>query len=367
MTDGVLGPVVVIGVGLLGASVGSALTAAGESVHLRDRVVSHARVAASLGAGALTPVPEGDVRLVIVAVPPKALAPVVAEALLTYPAAVVTDVGSIKGRVLRDLHADYPDVSLTRYVGSHPMAGSHLSGPVTAHADLFVDRTWVITPHDDVLPETVERVQVLARICRGRLAVLDPDDHDAAVARVSHLPHLMSVLMADHLRQVPPEHLVLSGQGVRDVTRIAGSDPGLWEQILTGNADALRPELEEVRHRLAQVIEALGDPADPVTMRGVLEDGRAGTRRIPGKHGAPPVDYARVVVEIPDAPGALAELFSDISEAGVNVEDISIEHDPLRRVGALSVAIPTRASGRTRDLHACRRMAGRLNPVTVLP
>lgn len=339
MTQSVVGPVVVIGAGLLGASVGAVLTSAGERVQLRDRVVSHARVAATLGAGTLTPVPEGDVRLVVVAVPPTALASVVAEALLTYPAAVVTDIGSVKGTVLRELREDFPDVNLARYVGSHPMAGSHLSGPVTARADLFVDRTWVITPHDAVLPETLDRVRMLAQICGGRLVVMDPQEHDAAVARVSHLPHLMSVLMADHLLQVPTEHLGLAGQGVRDVTRIAGSDPNLWEQILTTNAHALRPELVEVRDRLDHMINALDDPASTAAVRTVLEGARAGTQRIPGKHGAPPVDYAQVVVEIPDAPGALAQLFADISEAGVNIEDISIEHDPVRRVGSLSLAV----------------------------
>ena len=104
------------------------------------------------------------------------------------------------------------------------MAGSQHSGPMTAHADLFADRTWVITPHRRSDPEAVERVAALVDACRARAVVMDVDDHDAAVARVSHLPHLMSVLMAGHLNSVPETDLMLAGQGLRDVTRIAASE-----------------------------------------------------------------------------------------------------------------------------------------------
>ena len=101
------------------------------------------------------------------------------------------------------LHALWErDVDLTRYVGSHPMAGSQHSGPMTARADLFADRTWVVTPHRRSDPAAVKRVSELVAACRAREVTMDVDDHDAAVARVSHLPHLMSVLMAGHLVEV---------------------------------------------------------------------------------------------------------------------------------------------------------------------
>ena len=120
----------------------------------------------------------------------------------TYPAATVTDVGSVKAGVLDALWRR--DVDLDRYVGSHPMAGSQHSGPMTARADLFVDRTWVITPHRRSRPAAVRpsRRRVV-QACGAPAVVMDVDDHDAAVARVSHLPHLMSVLMAGHLNDVP--------------------------------------------------------------------------------------------------------------------------------------------------------------------
>ena len=333
---------VVVGAGLVGASIGHALTGAGWRVHLVDAVPSHAVVAAGLGAGSAERADPAEVGLVVVAVPPRAIADVVGESLETYPHATVTDVGSVKAGVLAALW-DRP-VDLTRYVGSHPMAGSHHSGPVTADGELFVDRTWVVTPHRKSSDASTERVVELVRACRARLVTLDVDDHDAAVARVSHLPHLVSVLMAGHLTDVPDDDLVLAGQGLRDVTRIAGGDPGLWQQIVRANSTAVLRELRQVAVSLDRLISAVDtEPSDPALAR-ELERGVDGTRRIPGKHGAAPVPYEQVVVAIPDEPGALARLFGDVEAAGVNVEDVAIEHDASRQVGYLTLSVqPERA------------------------
>jgi len=334
---------VVVGAGLVGASIGHALTATGWRVHLVDAIPSHAAVAAGLGAGTASAADPAEVGLVVVAVPPRAIADVVGESLQRYPDATVTDVGSVKAGVL-DALWERP-VDLTRYVGSHPMAGSHHSGPVTADGELFVDRTWVVTPHRKSSEHATAAVVELVRACRARLVTLDVDDHDAAVARVSHLPHLVSVLMAGHLTNVPEEDLVLAGQGLRDVTRIAGGDPGLWQQIVRANSTAVLRELRQVAVSLDRLISAVETPADPALGR-ELERGVDGTRRIPGKHGAAAVPYEPVVVAIPDQPGALARLFGDVEEAGVNVEDITIEHDASRQLGYLTISVqPERAEG----------------------
>ena len=328
---------VVIGTGLIGASLGLALTRAGHTVHLQDRTSSHARVAAGLGAGILDDPDAEAVELVVVAVPPAAIATVVLQSLQTYPRATVTDVGSVKAGVLDALWDR--DVDLSRYVGSHPMAGSQHSGPVTARADLFEGRTWVVSPHRRSRQESVQQVLALVRACGAREVVMDVDDHDAAVARVSHLPHLMSVLMAGHLTAVPPADLLLAGQGLRDVTRIAGSDPRLWQQILSANATAVLAELRAVSVELAGLIHSLENGATTGELEEQLARGLAGTRRIPGKHGAAPTTYRQVVVEIPDTPGALGRLFAEVGAAGVNVEDIAIEHDQAHEVGYLALSV----------------------------
>lgn len=338
MTTTLTGPVVVIGAGLVGASVAQALTVAGLVVHLEDRVLSHALVAASRGAGTIEPAPTDQVEVVVVATPPAHTAQVVRASLARFPHATVTDVASVKSVIVDELHAALgpDDESARRYVGSHPMAGSQFTGPLTAAADLFVDRTWVITPTPRNDPRDLDRVAALAHMCGARVVWMDPLEHDQAVAQVSHVPHLMSILTAGHLRAVPREHLPLAGQGIRDVTRIAGSDPVLWRQILFGNREAVRAELAGVRDDLDELLSVLDDAA---ALEGFLARGRAGAQSLPGKHGQAREDFVTLTVAIPDAPGALARLFADIGQAGINVEDLAIEHDPSRQFGYLSVAV----------------------------
>lgn len=329
-----LDPVVIIGTGLVGASVGCALTNAGVRVHLQDRVPAHAQVAAGIGAGTTAPAVADTVALVVVAVPPQALAGAIEQALVDHPNAVVTDVGSVKGVVQDELTA--AGVDMSRYVGSHPMAGSHLAGPVTAHAELFRDRTWVVCAHNASTPASIQTAIALGELCGAKVIQMDPHAHDEAVAAISHVPHLVSVTVAAGLTGESAESLQLAGQGVRDVTRIAGSDPQLWSQILAANAPAISGRLRQVAGRLEAAATALEQGRDLVPQ---LRDGVSGTRALPGKHGRRRAEYAQFTVPIPDAPGALARLFADADVAGVNIEDFSIEHDPHQRSGWLSVSV----------------------------
>ncbi len=345
-----LSPTLIIGTGLIGASVGCALVKAGVDVRLSDLVPAHAQVAASRGAG-VTELPEAAaVRLVVVAVPPDHLPAVVTSALATYPNATVTDVGSVKGAVIARLRPQGGDLS--RYVGSHPMAGSQLSGPLAARADLFADRTWVVTPHDTAAAHAVLDVEELVRLCGGRQVTMGPAHHDEAVAQVSHVPQLVSALMAGSLVDVPPEHLRLAGGGLRDVTRIAGSEPELWEQIIAANRVVVLRELRGIADSLDHLVAHFDEPGEVTAF---LERGRDGRTALPGKHGQVATAFAHVIVAIPDEPGALARLFRDIEGAGVNVEDLSIDHDLGREVGYLSIQVlPERAD----DLRDAMTAAG---------
>lgn len=329
----------IVGAGLVGASIGLALTKAGHDVHLADRARSHALVAAGLGAGVIDPPEPELVQLVVVAVPPSVVADVVAQALNRYPSATVTDVSSVKASVVEST-ASVPGAE--RYVPSHPMAGSQYTGPVTADADLFVDRTWVITPTPSNPADRVAQIEALATSCGAKVVVMSPLEHDLAVAQVSHLPHLMSILTASNLRAVPEDNLRLAGQGIRDVTRIAGSDPRLWREILSANATAVRSQLEAVQQDLTELMSVLDDSD---RLEQFLARGRGGARRLPGKHGKTPQEVGTVVVEIPDEPRALARLFTDVADLGVNVEDVSIEHDHDRQVGYLAIQVAAEATG----------------------
>ncbi|MDO5736130.1 MAG: prephenate dehydrogenase [Propionibacteriaceae bacterium] len=328
------GPVLVIGAGLVGSSLGMALSRAGVDVTLEDLSKSHALVAASRGAGHVRTGAITDITVVVVATPPTTIAAVVCEALERFPAAVVTDVGSVKGPIAEDVAERSPHAA--RYVPSHPMAGSQFTGPMTASADLFRDRTWVITPAAGNTEEHVEAVRELARLTGAVVMELDADLHDEAVAQVSHVPHLMSILTASHLRGVPGENLRLAGQGIRDVTRIAGSDPKLWRQILTTNSVAVREELLEVADDLAYLIRVLDHPDE---LEAFLRIGQYGAQSLRGKHGQEPMDLVSVTVEIPDEPRALGSLFGDVGDFGFNVEDFELTHDAVREVGYLSISV----------------------------
>lgn len=329
------GPVEVVGAGLLGTSIALACRRADLEVWLSDINPEHLRTATGLAAG--IPRPEGVTpQLVVVAVPPDHLGPEILGAL-SRSGAVVTDVGSIKSHPLRRVLASAPE-SASRYVGGHPMAGSERSGPLAASASLFDGRPWAITPHEAADADAVALVEALADLCGATAVRLGPEEHDHAVARTSHLPHLLAVLVAGRLTEAPEGHLALSGQGVRDVTRVAGGDPALWQQIVALNAEPLRGLLSEVREDLDALHQALTD-GDRGRLNGLLARGVAGTQRIPGKHGGPVVVTATVYVAVPDQPGGLARLFAEAEASGVNIEDVRIDHDPTREVGLVELVV----------------------------
>jgi prephenate dehydrogenase len=195
-----------------------------------------------------------------------------------------------------------------------------------------------VTPHEGSDPDAVAVVEELARVAGAVPVRLSPVEHDAAVARTSHVPHLLASLAAGRLVDAPADHLALSGQGVRDVTRVAAGDPALYGQIVAANADQVVALLNEVRDRLDAVIEAVG-AHDRATLESLLAEGVAGTRAIPGKHGGPARPTTSVFVSIPDRTGALAHLFADAEASGVNIEDVRIDHDPGRATGLVELVV----------------------------
>jgi prephenate dehydrogenase len=341
------GPIHVVGAGLLGTSVGLAAQRAGLEVWLTDANHEHVRTASGLGAGRPAP-EEGVAQITVVAVPPDHIAGLVVEAL--ERGGVVTDVGSVKSLPLTQVSDHVEEDLLACYVGGHPMAGSERSGPLAASAALFDGRPWAITPHTHSSPEAVDLVEALSRMCGAEPVRLSPVEHDRAVARTSHLPHLLAVLTAGQLAEAQPEHLSLSGQGVRDVTRIAAGDPDMWGQIIRANNAAVSEILRDVQVDLERLVEVLAS-GDEERLDDILTRGVTGTRAIPGKHGGPAIATASVFVSVPDHPGELARLFGDVGDIGVNIEDLHIDHDPGRPVGLVELVVEdTAAEGLRADL-----------------
>jgi len=337
----------VVGTGLVGTSVGLGLTKLGVDVTLHDPSPSAAALARDLGAGRLPAAGDPPPDLVVVAAPPDVVADVIRRELAAAPTAVVTDVASVKSAVLRELATS--GVDLRRYVGGHPLAGRERSGPVAARDDLFDGRPWVLTPAEDTDPAAVALVRTVATALGAAVSTMGAAEHDEAVAVVSHVPQVAASLVATRLRELPERAVALAGQGLRDVTRIAASDPGLWTQILAGNAPAVARTLHALRDDLDAVLRAVdalaaderpeGAPGARAAVAGLVAGGNEGQARIPGKHGAAPTAYAQVPVLVPDRPGELARLLHDVGQAGINLEDLRLEHSQGRPMAVAEIAV----------------------------
>lgn len=340
-------PVLVIGCGLIGTSVALGLVSHGVQVLLEDSSAQHLDEAISHGAGSALS-PEDRPRFVVVAVPPSSAGTVVLEALRRWPEALVTDVTSVKSRIqdaiARGGRPGVDQADAGRYAGGHPMAGSERSGPGAANPRLFEGRPWAVTPTATTQPAALDAVVDLARQLGAVPIIMNAGAHDRAVAVVSHVPQVMATLTAARLNDAADNHLALSGAGLRDVTRIAGSDMALWRQILGDNAADVRSVLAEVRADLDRVIGALesGDDAQlDVVLGEVLEAGRRGTELIPGKHGSAPSRLDIVFVQVEDRAGELPRLMTDTGDSGFNIEDLRLDHDLGRPVGLAEISVAT--------------------------
>lgn len=354
-----VGPVRIVGVGLLGTSIGLGLRNRGIEVILADASPTNLSIAVDYGAGRAAAAGD-EPQLVVVCVPPDVTAEIVARELAAFPGAIVTDVASVKLAVLEDLRAAGADVS--RYIGTHPLAGRERGGPLAGRADLFIGRPWVVAGHDAITYQQATAIDDLILDLGATLVEMRAEDHDRGVALVSHVPQVVSTLMARRLTDAAASSLNLAGQGLRDVTRVAASDPELWVQILGANAKPVRDILLAYRDDLDRFIDALADPAAPGARRKLAEElagGNAGVARLPGKHGQDR-RFVSMIVMVDDTPGQLARLLAEIGEVGVNLEDLRLEHSPGAQLGLAEISVLPEAVSRLTEELAARgwRIAG---------
>ena len=345
--------VLVVGAGLIGTSVALALRERGHDVWLADVKPDHLRQAEELGAGSAHRGESVDVT--VVAVPPGSTAQVIVQRLNDDQRNTVTDTASIKREVQQEVERmlDAPSSAshgraerITRYVGGHPLAGRERGGPQRAHPAMFAGRAWVLTPNAEVSPATLENARWLVTECGATPVTMSAAEHDDALAVTSHLPQLLASALAARLAMQPDPVLQLSGQALRDMTRIAAADPSLWADIATGNALPLAEAIEGLTTSLRDVAAALRSaPPEPEAVRLLIESGGAGHSRLPGKHGGVPRSYQIVPVVVPDQPGQLARLLGDAAAAGVNVEDLRVEHAPGLPVGVIELFVGPESAG----------------------
>ena len=335
----------IVGTGLIGASLGMAIRAHGlGEVVGYDHDPGQLRTAERLGAvdvAAATPEDAvTDAAIVVLAVPVHAIA---ATAKQVAPAltegAILTDVASEKGPVVEVLQEAAPPRA--HVIGGHPMAGSHEQGAAHASAELFVGATYLLTPTTHTSATAYQKLHRLVAAIGARPLAVEPGRHDQLVAVVSHLPQLTaSTLMNVASERARSEHaglLLLAAGGFRDTTRVAASQPQLWTDICTENAEAIVAVLDEFSGRLDELRAAVA-AGDRDRLYRVFDSARAARRSLPGKRSVSGT-MIDVVVPIPDRPGVLAKVTHTIGEVGINIEDLRIEHAWEGGQGALSLAV----------------------------
>ena len=356
------GTVRIVGAGLLGSSIGHALMAKGVDVVLADASPSQLRLAIDYGAGRAAREDDAP-RLIVVAVPPDVTADVIEAELTAYPDAVVTDVASVKLEPFDQLRRRGLD--LTRYIGSHPLAGRERGGAISARADLFIGRPWVVCRDEETRAADLALVEALALDVGAMPLEMTPEEHDRSVALTSHVPQVVASLLAGRLAEAEEGSLRLAGQGVRDTTRIAASAPELWVQILGANAAPVVELLDALAVDLKEVADALREPNAPGARRTVadaIRQGNEGVERLPGKHGQNR-RFETLVVMVDDTAGQLGRLFGELGELNVNVEDLRLEHSPGAQFGLAEISVaPAALRGAIEGLEARGwRIAGNTN------
>ena len=324
----------IIGSGLIGTSIGLALSARGVQVEMLDLDQKAQKLAQDLIASEISGAPE----VILYAIPPSALAETFEREFAFNQGSKFIDIASVKTKP--QVEVSRISGGSSRFLATHPMAGREVGGAASARADLFEGRSWIYCP------TFADGAQVDSDVLEAGLWLIDSlgatqismsaSRHDSAVALVSHLPQIIASLLAAQLKEAKSEDLDLAGAGLRDTTRIAASDPELWQEIISSNAQEILPLLINLQNDLGSLIDSLDDPAKVGSFIAVGNEGRS---KIPGKHGGKAREYTQLPVVIEDKPGQLAALFDECAKASVNVEDLTIEHSPGQFTGLITLAL----------------------------
>lgn len=344
----------IVGTGLIGASLGLAV-ADPAGVLLADSDPDSLAVALARGAGRVWDGVE-RVEHVVLAVPPGAVTAALLRLQAGSVGATYSHVASAQSAVQAEVEASPADAS--SLCGSHPMAGRERSGPEAATSGLFTGRPWALCPSASTSPEALAATRQLALDCGAEPVELSAAEHDAAVALVSHLPQVAASAVAAQLLSGRTGPVRLAGPGLQDTTRIAASDPALWLTVLTQNAAAVAPLVRGLADELATAADALeglaaqgaarpgvdrGHGADAAAVADLLERGRRGRALVPVKRGERDAAFAPVAVAVTDRPGQLAGVLASAAQAGVNVEDVRVEHLAGRPRGVIELLVAASA------------------------
>ena len=316
----------VVGAGLVGTSVALAAKRSGVR-DVRSWDVDPANSAAD--APSLTAA-VADAELVVVAVPVSALMTTVVD-VLAATQGVVTDVGSTK-RAL----AAIDDV---RFVPGHPLAGGSTGGPARAAADLFDGATWFLTPLPSTADSSIALVERFVVSLGGQPVRLAADEHDRLLAFTSHLPHALANLLMRAVAGAGENALGYAGASLREMTRVAGANPGVWADIFVENGDLIADALAAHGGELEEVERALRARDREFFERWIAEAAEARNRMLEYAYRTEARMLNRIRVRIPDTPGVLARITQTLGAAGINIEDFELRHVSPEYGGVLVILI----------------------------
>jgi prephenate dehydrogenase len=332
--------VAIIGLGVIGASLGMALLAAQPELEVLGMDADLSTVDKALEMAAISrPLLDVDLsrcEVLFIATPLR----IIPQILLQIsdkigPNTIVTDVGSVKSWVMQQYLAYLPPGICA--IGGHPLAGSDRSGVTGADKYLLQNAVYVLTPQPTTSAENLGRLRELLTQTGAQVLVLAPAEHDQMVSKVSHLPHIVAASLMNNL-ETQPEAMRLAAGGLRDTTRIAASNPRLWEDILLLNGDSVVQEIDGLitclqRYRQAIVGQNGGDLAQYLAaaqrMREDLPICRSSL-----------LTSADLVVIVPDKPGIIGILGNLLGEAGININDIQIMGVRDENEGSIRVGVP---------------------------
>ena len=330
----------IIGVGLIGGSVGLAANDAGWEVVGVDtpQVLEKAAQSGAIDrASTIKEVREAD--LVVLAAPISKLTDLVGD--LTPTDALITDVASTKGAIVRRAES-----LKLRFVGGHPMAGSQLSGVANASPNLFEGARYFLTPTDHTDPEDYREVAGFVRELGAVPTAVDPEKHDLLVAALSHLPHLMAAALLKVASDISPEALSFAGPSFRDLTRVGASNPELWSDILAENAPALGEALGAFAGAMAQLGSEIKDRK---SMEARFQQAREAYDALGGilvEKGGANVDVA---IPVENRPGVFAEVTTLMGSNNINILDLYVRHSNTERA-ALVLTLDAEAAQQARGL-----------------
>jgi prephenate dehydrogenase len=334
--------VAILGVGLIGGSIGLAARLTNHQVRGYDSDPEVLRTALELGAideqapDIATAMRGAEV--VFVATPVRTLPEIVRRALeLAGPDCVLSDVGSTK-QVVASAGAD------PRFIGGHPLAGAETAGVSNARAELFEGATWYLAPSTHTSPVLYERLHLLLASFGAQPTVIEAETHDHLMASVSHLPHILAnVLVGKAIaagagsREGEHGRLPATGPSFRDATRVAGANSAIWTDIYLANRHALIGVIDEMQRRL-QETRTLLVAGDAAAITAWNERARAEHDLLLGG-GLAEEPLHELVVSLPNRPGMIAEIALALGRAGINIAEIEVLPSADDRLGTASLRV----------------------------